>query len=197
MKPTTHGSITGVVFEDANNNSLQDAGEMALSSIVVARKVLPFALVKSTTNASGQFGFTDVPEGNAQIEVTVPAGYTATTPGVLVVPVKAGQTSTGWAFGLRQVLGSVSVNIFDDLDSNDVQDPATEMGLAGVGVEPTDAKGVKYPAVADGKGNYSFTKIPEGMASLTLKKSGYVDVTVAVNVEGGKMGNVTVGMKNN
>ncbi|MFN8509074.1 MAG: SdrD B-like domain-containing protein [Deinococcaceae bacterium] len=193
MKRTTNGSITGVVFEDANGNSRQDPGEMPLLNVVLS-KTSPSPTLQSMTNASGQFSFTDVPEGNTRIEITVPAGYAETTPKAVVVPVQPGQTSAGWAFGLRQMIGSVSVNVFDDVDANGTRDSATEMGLVGVAMELTDAKGTIHTAMTDATGKYNFTKIPEGMASLTLKQFGYVNVTTAVQIEGGQIRDVVVGM---
>ncbi|MFN8510142.1 MAG: SdrD B-like domain-containing protein [Deinococcaceae bacterium] len=104
----------------------------------------------------------------------------------LVIPIKASQTSSGWSFGLRKNIGSVSGNVFDDSSNYGVHDGRD--GLGDVTVELTDSKGNTHMTLTDMNGDYRFDGILEGSGKIMFKKSGYVDTFTNprnVVVEGG------------
>ncbi|PIQ62061.1 MAG: hypothetical protein COV99_07280, partial [Bacteroidetes bacterium CG12_big_fil_rev_8_21_14_0_65_60_17] len=85
--PSTGGSIGDFVFQDANNNGLQDAGEQGLGGILVRLYAgacgptgAPIAL--RTTQPNGAYSFTGLPAGDYCVDVrddTVPFGFVLTT----------------------------------------------------------------------------------------------------------------------
>ncbi len=77
-------SIGSIIWNDTNNNGLQEAGELGISGATVEliddTTGLPVAGVASqVTGASGSYHFTGLAEGDYKVRVTLP-GYTKSTP---------------------------------------------------------------------------------------------------------------------
>ena len=72
------GTVCGVVWQDTNNNGIQDEGEYGVPDAVVTLGSGPDAVVTST-NADGLYEFM-VPPGTYQIAVSVPPGTKASPP---------------------------------------------------------------------------------------------------------------------
>lgn len=84
------GAVNGVVFNDINGNSVQDAGENGLPNVSVS--LTPVAAmniasvdgaivaITTTTDASGNYTFTNVPAANYALNAVVPNGFVNTTP---------------------------------------------------------------------------------------------------------------------
>ena len=80
-------SLGSYVWEDQNNDGLQDSGEPAITGAVVelfvdnsgsfdpAVDVNGAAVISQTTGADGLYNFTNLPPGDYRIQVTPPAGY--------------------------------------------------------------------------------------------------------------------------
>jgi autotransporter-associated beta strand protein len=82
----TTGSITGVLYNDLNNNNHQDSGESGLAGWTVfldANKNgrLDPGEVSTTTNSSGQYTFSNLTLGTYVVSEVLPAGYIQSIPG--------------------------------------------------------------------------------------------------------------------
>ncbi len=78
IDPAT-SSIAGVVFVDANNNGIQDAGEDGIDGVVLTLSGTDFlgnaVDATATTDATGAYAFSNLAEGTYQIEQTQPPGF--------------------------------------------------------------------------------------------------------------------------
>jgi len=99
--------ITGIVFNDANGDGIQDDGEMGLASVQVyldLGNVGYFVTGDPTTmtNATGGYTLSGLAAGNYIVRQALPLGYVQTTPANGFgrhVTVSAGQTLSGQTFG--------------------------------------------------------------------------------------------------
>ena len=84
--PTTQlSSIEGLVFDDANGNSIRDAVETGLAGVTIfldenQNGQLDPNEQSKVTKSSGEYGFTEVPAGNYDIRQITPSGYEQTYP---------------------------------------------------------------------------------------------------------------------
>jgi hypothetical protein len=76
-------AIGSVVWNDINNNGIQDAGESGIAKATVTllnENGVPVSGVQSvTTDSSGKYCFCHLPEGKYKVQVTPPAGYIPST----------------------------------------------------------------------------------------------------------------------
>jgi hypothetical protein len=89
-------SVGGVVFADNNSNGQRDNGEGGVPNVKVSASASG-QLLNRTTGADGTYPAFVLPNGSAQIWVTVPAGCRATTAGSVAV---ANATPSSVNFGL-------------------------------------------------------------------------------------------------
>jgi fimbrial isopeptide formation D2 family protein/uncharacterized repeat protein (TIGR01451 family) len=153
------------VYLDLNNDGVRDAGEPV-----------------TTTNALGQYFFSNLPGGTYTVRVvttTLPTGINQTydldgatvTPHAATAPLTTGATRTDVDFGYRGT-ASIGDRVWLDRNGDGVQD-AGEPGLSGVIVyldlngngvrdadEPFDA--------ADASGNYLIDGLPAGMYTVRV-----------------------------
>ena len=137
----TTGTVTGTVFNDANGNGVQDAGEANTGFSQVAYLDLngdgrPDANEPKTyVPVNGTYAFQDVAPGTYTVRLSSDGAFavrpTAPAGGGQPVTVAAGQTATVAAFGLQPVVYyGVTVGVFADADGNGVRD-AGEAFLGG------------------------------------------------------------------
>ena len=178
--PTTDtGSLSGVVFNDANSDGTQDNGETGLSGWTVfidenGTGQFSQGDPTATTDANGTYTFTGLAPGSYTVLVETNDGYTQTTPASnagSTVTVTAGQNATAAPFGeSQQNSGTISGTVYNDANGNGVQDSG-EAGIAGwyVYVDVNDSgqyvNGDPY-AQTDANGNYSFQGVPAGTYTL-------------------------------
>ena len=130
-------SASGIVFDDANQNGEQDAGEAGIANVVAYvdvdnDKILDAGEVWTTTDGAGAYGFGNLPDtGSAtRLRAILPTGGKQTTPvdgkgyGLTLA---IGATNPGKHFGVytpppAPVLGSLSGFCFDDTDKDGVLD---------------------------------------------------------------------------
>jgi SdrD B-like domain/Secretion system C-terminal sorting domain len=73
------GSISNFVWNDANMNGVQDLGEAGMTGVVVTLKDdNGTTITTTTTNASGNYIFSNLPAGNYQVAFTTPTGFNPT-----------------------------------------------------------------------------------------------------------------------
>ena len=103
---TALSNISGVVFNDANGNGVQDAGETPLSGVTVElENSLGIVIATTTTNASGAYTFTNLPAGTYTVVETDLPGYVSTTLNNIAVTLSAGTNAT-INFGDQTVVGN-------------------------------------------------------------------------------------------
>ncbi len=189
FKKSAKTAVGNFVWLDTNQDGIQDASEMGVSSIPVGLYDNLGNLVSTTmTNNSGFYIFDDLDPGTYSIGFNLPLGYEFTTQkqgGVnkdsdALAPATAadinGRTA---AFTLAagdynedidagiipasNTYGSLGDFVFYDDDRDGLQD-ATEFGVPGVKVELLASDGITVLATTetDGLGKYNFTKLTAG-----------------------------------
>lgn len=169
------GTVGDFVFNDVDNDGIQDAGEPGLSNVSITLTGTDIngnpVTLTTTTNANGNYQFTNVPAGNYTVTATPPSGFTATTGNPQTITLNPGQVLDTVDFGLSSVPGSVGDRVFNDLDGDGIQDPG-EAGLGGVTVTitGTDVNGnpVTFTTQTNADGTYRFNNIPPGNYTVTV-----------------------------
>jgi len=170
-------AIGGIKFEDLNANGVRDPGEPGLAGFTInltpaAPGAPPVQTV--TTDANGNFLFTDVVPGAYILSETIRQGFSLTVPAAnsIAVTLAAGGSSIDNVFGnFRGVLtGTITGTKFLDANANGVRD-AGEPGLPGVTITRTastnDPTGTNLSVVTDADGNFTFAAVPFGTFTLT------------------------------
>jgi hypothetical protein len=179
------GSLSGVVFDDANASGAQDPGEAPLAGVTVfidrtGDGVLRASDPSVVTDADGAFSFTGIGPGTIRLGEVLPAGDARTTPAVPIT-VASGYASTTAAIGDAK-LGSISGTLYDDLNGDGTRE-ANEPGLAGWTVfidtnrdgqleagEPTQVTGAN--------GSYTFSGLLPGSYTIAeVLQPGYVETS--------------------
>ncbi|KAB2964537.1 SdrD B-like domain-containing protein [Zoogloea sp.] len=161
----TPGAITGTVREDLDNNNTGDA---PIAGVTVVLKDSAGGIVASTTtDASGNYVFNNIPAGNYTVEETNKPGYLDVSdkdggnPNSIAVTVVSGATSTGNDF-VDERTAALGDKVWLDKNANGVQD-AGEAGLAGVTVKLIDAGGSVVGTTTTGAdGSYLFNNLAPG-----------------------------------
>src|SRR5262249_26034395 len=138
------GKIGDFVWDDTNNNGVQDAGEPGIAGVTVTLTG-PGGTRTTTTDANGKYLFTDLTAGAYTVTVPTPAGYapaTSTAPGSTTANDSNGRpasvtlatnssTDLTIDFGFVKPLGKIGDFVWLDLNGNGIQD-AGEPGIAGI-----------------------------------------------------------------
>jgi uncharacterized repeat protein (TIGR01451 family) len=186
------GTIGEVVWSDSDGDGVRDPGEPGIGGVTVQIIISGLdglfgtaddsVIATTTTAIDGTYRFTGLPQAYYRVQVTdtgnVLTGYTQTgDPDVLVdeqgnVPLLAGAVDLTMNFGYQNAsLGDVSGSVFDDTDTDGVQDGG-ENGITGVSLDlvaagPDGLFGtiddlVVATTFSDGSGNYGFVDVPNG-----------------------------------
>jgi len=91
------GSIAGVVYNDANENMVQDDGEEGIAGVVIILSGNAIGQVK--TDENGDYLFSKLPAGDYQVTKIALEGFTPTTPDTIDVKLSEGQEVTNADFG--------------------------------------------------------------------------------------------------
>ena len=199
------------VWLDANANGQQDAGEVGLAGVSVELYAsvdgLPSgpALATKTTDANGNYCFTEQPGGAYILRFVTPSGYYLTAAnigadttdsdagndgysGTYTVPIGTQEESVD--AGLYQ-LASIAGTVFADTNNNGLQDNG-ETGIAGVTVtiSGTDGQGTSVfrTTTTASDGTYSFADLVPGTYTVSESQpSAYLDGNDAVGSSGGTL----------
>jgi uncharacterized repeat protein (TIGR01451 family) len=178
-------SLGNRVWNDVNNNGIQDDGESGVAGVTV--NLLDSGnnvLATTTTDASGLYTFTNLAPGSYVVEFVKPAGTlfspqfqggdpakdsnaNPTTGKSDLVTLVAGQFDETIDAGLftpsvEPELASLGDRVWLDANQNGVQDDG-ESGVAGVLVTLYRENGEEVATdTTDGAGNYLFTNLPPG-----------------------------------
>ncbi|GAC1574252.1 MAG: hypothetical protein NVS3B9_5820 [Candidatus Doudnabacteria bacterium] len=161
-----HGSdgtftISGSVYNDANNNGIKDAGETGYAGATVT---LSGAATATATSASdGSYSFPNLVAGSYTVTITAPTGYAASSTNPVTSTISSNSTIN---FGLHPtVYYSISGFAFNDANSNGIKD-AGETGYAGAIIKLSGLSTASTTSAADG--SYSFSNLPTGNYTVTV-----------------------------
>jgi hypothetical protein len=195
--------IGDLVFNDKNNNGKQDAGELGIAGVTV--KLLDSANNQvgssTTTDANGNYLFSNLPSGNYVVEITAPVGYKSSTgtngsaTGIYEPTTGAtnvnnednGTTVSGQIIRSKPIALTTTDNInvdfglfrpaklgdfvFRDSNGNGIQD-AGEIGVAGITVKLyNSANNIIATTTTDASGKYLFDNLTAGNYIVEFVKS--------------------------
>ena len=186
-------SLGDYVWNDADSNGLQDAGEAGIPGVSVQLYDAAGNLIETTsTDANGHYGFTDLQPGSYSLKFLAPAGFkfspkdagdrlldSDTNDAGLTGPIilVSGQNDPSWDAGLFG-LASLGDTVWLDINGNGLQDQ-NEPGVAGVVVNLylSDGTLVKT-ASTDANGRYEFTELDAGAYYLIFSPPQGYDFTI-------------------
>ena len=180
--PAATGTIGDFVWNDANADGVQDAGETGISGVTVTLYTSTGTPVASTvTNENGIYTFVGVPNGSYYIGFTnMPAGFDfsptgngtsatdtdANPDGTTNVFVFAGGTKDDVDAGLNSNRAAIGNYVWNDTNRDGIQD-AGETGVAGVTVTLYNTSNAAVASTVTGEnGQYYFVNLNPGTYTL-------------------------------
>nr|WP_298719688.1 SdrD B-like domain-containing protein [uncultured Steroidobacter sp.] len=165
------GSISGRVWRDANRDGNLDATEVGIANVTITltgNDTLGNPVTRSTTtDATGNYSFADLPAGTYTLTESQPAGFGSTTPDTLSgVQISAAGTTNNHDFG--DSTAALTGTVFFDRNANAVND-GSDTGIAGVTLTltGTNASGgaVSLTTTTNASGAFSFDDLVAPNAS--------------------------------
>src|SRR5579871_1588901 len=200
-----NGQIGDFVWNDANNNGIQDAGELGIPNVVLNLydSTGTNVLATTTTDANGVYSFGGVCSGTYSVQVMsgIPAGFTPTTsnagadrtvdsngsPALVTLATNQSVDNTIDFGYIPPAQGSIGDFVWYDQNQNGIQD-AGEPGINGVTVQLTDSLGntqtqITGPGPFGLGGYYQFTGLAAGTYTVKVVASSvpanYTGVTIS------------------
>ncbi|MBC1307559.1 SdrD B-like domain-containing protein [Listeria booriae] len=175
LKASGQGTISDVMFEDLNGNSIQDNNETTgVAGIKVELYNDQGTLVStSTTGTDGRYTFSNVPDGTYYLHVdmsTLPSdeklytsqGINGADGNSSYFTIANGNTITGFHFGFYPQQGAIQSFVYNDTNKNGQKD-SNESGISGVHIALYNESGTKVAdATTDSSGAYSFKAVKPG-----------------------------------
>lgn len=162
--------IGGVVYRDANRDSVKQVGEVGLSGVSLELRDAGNAVIATTTTiANGTYSFPPQAGGSYTVIETQPAGYESGPENASNSVAFALVANTPAVINFGESAGSLGGIVFLDIDNDGIQDVG-ESGLPGVALalSGTDANGaVTGNVVTDASGAYKFDNLLAGTYSIT------------------------------
>ncbi|MBJ8113746.1 RICIN domain-containing protein [Bacillus cereus group sp. N6] len=203
------GSVGDLVWEDSNQNGLQDAGEKGIEGITIELYRADGSKVgEQKTDSNGFYQFNALQEGDYFAHIVIPQdqykmvstkqfGWDGWTD---YFHIKGdGDTKLDADVGLLFQKGKIGETIWEDTNQNGKQDEG-EQGVSGVKLELYDIDGKKVQDVTtDEKGHYQFTNIPNGYYYVKLQIPEGYDFLGSPNFGADKLSNYILveGKQNN
>ena len=164
--------LTGVAFDDRNNNGIQDANERPLAGwrvVAIANDRTsnnPFPRVEMDTDATGHYSLTLTPGASYSVGI-IQASIGSAVPTVLHVMT----LSRNATLNFGENVGSISGMVFNDLNKNGRQD-AGEPALSGwlMNYCKTSGATTSYsnPVASDTTGHFLIADLPTGNYRLMI-----------------------------
>jgi len=133
-------SLSGTVYNDANQNGIQDSGETGYANATVTLDNGQ----STTTDSNGNYTFSGLEAGTYIDTLTVPSGYNATTTNPVSVPLAANTTQN---FGIAPATALVTaINAGGDTEGSYVADTDSSGGSTYSSNASVDMSGVDNPA---------------------------------------------------
>ena len=194
--PVAKASIGNFVWDDANANGVQDAGEAGIVNVTV--KLLNSAgtvLATTTTDANGQYLFSNLVPADYKVQVDTPTGYAITakdqggndatdsdidsTGTTILTTLSAGENDLTWDAGFTKAKACIGDRVWCDTNGNGIQDDG-EAGVYGVTVKLLNSGGyVVATTTTDSYGNYKFSTQPGDYQVQVIKPSAFGGFTTA------------------
>ncbi|MDP2433897.1 MAG: SdrD B-like domain-containing protein [Pseudomonadota bacterium] len=167
------------VWLDSNGNGQQDAGELGIANVTVNLKDGNGNVIATqSTDANGNYLFTDLTPGTYSVAFVAPAGYEFTqqdqgadaadsdadtlTGATIQTVLDSGESDRTWDAGLVQPSASIGDKVWFDFNKNGVQDSG-EFGVQGVLAKLVNAGGnVIATQSTDSNGDYLFSNLTPG-----------------------------------
>ncbi len=196
--PPVGGSITGVVFNDADGDGVHDSNESGLSGITVYNdannnSAMDSGEIKTTTDSSGTYSFTGLSSGAYKIREILQSGWIQTIPTKnyghtinLATNQQLGGQDFGTKQGAVQTGGTISGTVFNDVNGNGTKDSG-EVGVSGITIyndaNNNNAKDSgELTTTTDSNGAYSFTGLSSGAYKIRqILQTGWSQTTPANN----------------
>ncbi|RXK17221.1 SdrD B-like domain-containing protein, partial [Macrococcus sp. DPC7161] len=188
------------VWED-DGDGVQEPGEPGIPGVTVTLTKPDGTTVTTTTDANGNYEFTDLPKGSYEVTFETPSGYVPTdgdgtddttnsdpkyptnnvTTGTVQVDLTGNNPNVDAGFVKEkppvtppeEPKYTIGDKVWED-DGDGVQEPG-EPGIPGVTVTLTKPDGTTVTATTDSNGNYEFEDLPKGSYEVTFTTpSGYV-----------------------
>ncbi|MEB6837324.1 SdrD B-like domain-containing protein, partial [Staphylococcus simulans] len=164
------------VWEDTNQNGIQDSGETPISNVLVTLKDANGNIINTAvTDRYGNYLFSDLNNGDYTVEFSTPEGYVPTTQNAgtdstvdsngLVVPVTingADNLTIDSGF-YKPVVATYNLGdyVWEDSNKDGIQN-SNEVGIEGVTVTLTKPDGTTETTVTGADGKYEFTGLENG-----------------------------------
>ena len=198
--PQNRATVNGTVFEDTNNNGVQNQGEPGIAGVQVF--VVDFLTLTQTTvltNVNGAYTATGILPDVVLIQAApIPAGHLPHTVTYSYQTLAQGSTTTV-NFALRPITpsdqGTIIIDVFDDTNSNGIKDISEtgvqnavvftfELLTAQADVKVTGPTGVTthsglIPDVVLAQINAAV--LPPGFSTITTANGGFEFISVAPN----------------
>lgn len=199
---STNASLGDFVWNDANGNGIQDAGEVGLSGVTVQLKnTAGTVIATTTTNSNGYYQFTGITPGTYTVQFLAVSGFGVSpanvgtndaidsdvnATGSVTVTLAAGESKQTIDAGFSPTTLAVGDRVFADLNNNGVRE-ANETGIAGVTVNiyqdannDNIADGAAFAtATTNSIGNYLFSNLTPGNYIIgAINPAGYASSSV-------------------
>jgi len=179
-------SISGTKFNDLDGDGSRDAGEPGLAGWTMyldANKngTLDAGEATTTTDANGNYTFTELMPGTYTVREVQKSGWLQTTANPADVVLPMGTDVTGIDFGNFKLI-TISGQKFNDTDGDAVKDLG-EAGLAGWTIFLDANKNGSLDAgekstTTDANGNYSFSNLAPGTYTVReAQQTGWIQTT--------------------
>ncbi len=200
------GQIGNLVWNDANRNGVQDAGETGIANRTLTLKTCEgVAMGTETTDAQGLYRMNYITAGGWMVEVALEDGESFSTAGagdsqtdsdIVTVEGNVGRTACFTMadgeinmtvdVGIHKVApatGSIGRGVWHDVNRNGVQDNG-ETGLPGAAVVLYDGSGAQIgTANTSPDGGFLFPNLPAGCYSVAASANGYSVATTPARVD--------------
>jgi len=162
--PLGSNSISGTIFRDLNGNGIRENGEAGIAGWSVE---LTGPMI-ATSDAQGNFAFTNLPNGTYTVHNNPPGnGWVQTYPaGDYTITVQDGDEELNISFGVFEKVTAGGIK-FNDMDGNGTKD-ISEPTIAGWKIYINGA--ANDSAVTDVNGAYLFTNLGPGTYSIKEKQ---------------------------
>ncbi len=184
-------SIGNKVWEDLDKDGIQDNNEPGIQGVtVILFDCNNNQIAQTTTNANGEYFFSNLAPGSYYVKFVTPAGMVATlkdqgsddekdsdadvtTGKTVCTDLLPGENDLSWDAGFyKECKNKIGDYVWHDKNVNGIQD-AGEPGIAGVKVELLQGSSIIATTTTDAIGKYEFNNLANGTYLVRVAASNY------------------------